>query len=41
MVAVKEASGNISQIASVVSEVRGSDFKVYKLSIIVTLIIRS
>ncbi len=29
IVAVKEASGNISQIASVVSEVRGSDFKVY------------
>ena len=29
MVAVKEASGNISQIASVVSEVRGSDFKEY------------
>ncbi len=29
IVAVKEASGNISQIASIIGAVRGSDFKVY------------
>lgn len=29
IVAIKEASGNIGQIATVVGEVRGSDFKVY------------